>query len=320
MKKTDLALIKVAAAGCLWGTMGFFVRQMDAMGLNSMQMVELRSVATATLGIIALLLYDKRLLKVRLKDLWCFAGTGLFSTVLFNYCYFSAIRQMSLSSAAVLLYMAPVFVMLLSHRAFGEPITRWRVLCLALVTVGCVLVSNIQTAVENLSATGILFGLGAGFGYALYSIFSRYALERGYQPLTITVYTFLFAALGGALLTDLPGFGRSVAEGDPKTWLFFAAYAVVTTILPYCFYTSGLAQIQNSTASMVAAVEPVTASLLGAALYREIPSICEAAGVVLVMAGVLLLGCEKRSAGDSPSGTRERGLKNKSKNERRVRL
>ncbi len=47
-----------------------------------------------------------------------------------------------------------------------------------------------------------LAGLGVGLGYALYSIFSRYAIDRCYHSLTITCYTFVIAAIGGLFLSD----------------------------------------------------------------------------------------------------------------------
>ena len=61
----------------------------------------------------ALALFRRDLLKVRAKDLWIFVGGGMASIILFNYCYFQTIQRASLSTAAILLYTSPVFVLLL---------------------------------------------------------------------------------------------------------------------------------------------------------------------------------------------------------------
>ena len=46
---------------------------------------------------------------------------------------------------------------------------------------------------QSVNLPTILFGLGSGFGYALYSIFCKFALEK-YSASTVTFYTFLFSA------------------------------------------------------------------------------------------------------------------------------
>ena len=72
---------------------------------------------------------------------------------------------------------------------------------LALAFVGCVLVAGIgQAAAAQVTAAGIIAGVLSGFGYALYSIFGRYALDKKYDSQTITAYTFVFAAIGCSFL------------------------------------------------------------------------------------------------------------------------
>ncbi len=141
-------------------------------------------------------------MRVRLRDFWCFLGTGIGSIVFFNYCYFTAVRMMSLAAAAVLLYTAPAFVMLMSAVLFREKMTGRRVLSVLLTFAGCAFVTGF--AGSGISASGILVGLGAGFGYALYTIFGHYAIERGYDSLTITFYTFLVAAVTSLFMVRLP--------------------------------------------------------------------------------------------------------------------
>ena len=71
-------------------------------------------------------------LRVRLRDLWCFAGTGIVSLLLFSWCYFSGMQEASLSVMAVLLYTSPAFIVLLSVLLFRETLTRQKLLALVL--------------------------------------------------------------------------------------------------------------------------------------------------------------------------------------------
>ena len=170
--------------------MGLFVRTLNAAGLQTMDIVFLRAVVTAVVMVVYLFLFNRKLLVIHLKDIWCFLGTGIASITFFNYCYFKCIEEASLSIAAVLLYTAPAIVMVLSYVLFREKLTGKKIISLIMTIGGCILVTGVFEETQIINANGILLGLGAGLGYALYSIFSRYALERGYHSLTITCYTF----------------------------------------------------------------------------------------------------------------------------------
>ena len=145
-----------------------------------MEIVALRATVSCIAMGVFLLIYDRHLFRIHLKDLWCFLGTGIMSIVFFNYCYFKAMTVASLSVAAVLLYMAPAIVMVLSYFLFQEAITKQKVLALLLTFIGCILVTGVITNPGTVTGAGILAGLGAGFGYALYSIFGRYEIGRAH--------------------------------------------------------------------------------------------------------------------------------------------
>ncbi len=194
----------------------------------------------------------------------------------------------SLAVAGVLLYTAPVFVMLLSAVLFREQITGRKAAALGMAVAGCALVSGIGTA-GALSPTGLLLGLGSGFFYALYSIFGRYAIRRGYDSWTITFYTFLFCAGGGVLMCDWSLVGRAVsAEGGPF-FLWVAAMGLVTAFAAYLLYTWGLERIESSRAAILASVEPVVAALVGVFWFHETVSLPALAGIVLVLGAIVVL-------------------------------
>lgn len=291
MKKFAPVLILIA--GILWGSMGLFVRTLNAQGLASMEIVGLRAAVTALFMFLFLLVFHRRLLKIRLRDLWCFLGTGLCSIVFFNFCYFKAITLTSLSVAAILLYTAPAIVMVLSYVLFREKLTKRKLLALAMTFVGCVLVTGILGETGTVTVEGILVGLGAGLGYALYSIFSRYALERGYASLTITFYTFLIAAIGSCFLTDM-GKVVQVAVSGADQLFFTLAFGVLCTVVPYLTYTLGLQYVENGKASIIASIEPVTATLLGAVLFHEKLTASGVLGVVLVLAALVICNEKNR--------------------------
>lgn len=287
----------IAAAGVLWGLLGIFVRHLNARGLASMDLVFLRSLTATVVLFIGLLIFDRKKMKIRLRDFWCFLGTGIGSIVFFNYCYFTAVRMMSLAAAAVLLYTAPAFVMLMSAVLFREKMTGRRVLSVLLTFAGCAFVTGF--AGSGISASGILVGLGAGFGYALYTIFGHYAIERGYDSLTITFYTFLVAAVTSLFMVRLPHVAGAMS-GSAVALGYVLCLGIISTILPFLLYTLGLHFLQGGRASVIASIEPVTAALVGIFCYHEALTVQTAAGIALVLAGIAA-GAEKDEKRSAPA-------------------
>lgn len=289
--KSSAALggILVMIAGCLWGCTGLFVGRVKEAGINAMELVEMRGILTALLMLPIMLVMDRKLLRIRLEDLWCFIGSGVFSVLFFNFCYYTTITTSGMAIAAVLLYTSPIFVMLLSLWLFREKLTARGVMALLLTVAGCVLVSGILTDGGTFTPGGLLLGIGAGFGYALYSIFSRYAIQRGYHPMTITFYTFLLSAVGGAFFTDFRLIATASAANGLGVWVPLVAYVVVGTVGAYLMYTAGLKYIDNSKAAVMAAVEPACATLLQIVVLGVMPDGFTLAGILLVLAAIVLL-------------------------------
>ena len=284
----------VVLAGMLWGTTGLFIDRLNDAGLSSMQICELRAGVTALVMLLMTACVKPSLLRIRFGDIWIFLGSGVGSILFFNYCYFNAITESGMAVAATLLYTSPVFVMLLSLPLFGEKITGRKVVALIMTVAGCVLVSGLLTAGGNFTTWGLLYGIGAGFGYALYSIFTRFAIRRGYESMTITTYTFLVAAVGGLFLTDFRQIATATVAGGADLWVLLVGYTVVTTVAPYLLYTNGLRHIENSKAAVMAAVEPACATLLQIVVLRVFPGPVAMVGIGLVLVAIIVLNTGKK--------------------------
>ena len=291
MKRT-FGPLYVLTAGTLWGSMGVFVRHFNAAGLNSMEIAWFRML----FGLIAvgayLALFHRDLLRIRLKDLWCFLGTGIVSLFLLNLTYYTAMRYTSLAVAGVLLYTAPIFVMLLSALLFREPVTARKLLALALAFLGCALVSGIGTD-SQISFAGLLWGLGAGITYALYSIFGRFAIDRGYGSWTMTFWSFVCCFLCSCFFCDWQLLSTVWAQPTEIGWA--AAMGIITGFLSYVFYGLGLERMEGSRAAILASVEPVVAALFSVLLFHEPMGIGGVIGMMLVLGAITVLSIQKKS-------------------------
>ena len=70
--------------------------------------------------------------------------------------------------------------------------------------------------------------------------------------------------------------------------LFPLIFALMVSVLPYVFYSYGLTGVENSIAAVIASVEPVAATIFGAVLFEEYPSLSSVIGIFLVLAALTL--------------------------------
>ena len=275
----------VLASASLWGLIGLFNRTLMAAGLTPESIVLVRNLGGLILLGLVLGLWKRDVFRIRPVHLGYFFGTGIVSVLLFTWCYFSCQQECSLAVAAILLYTSPAFVVLLSALLWRDKLTGRKLLALALTFFGCVCVTGVYSGGMTITLRGFLLGLGAGFFYALYSIFGRYALAH-YQPYTVTFYTFAFAGVGSLIFLRRP---QMALLADGKLVLIALGLAVVCTVLPYLFYTAGLARMDSGKAAILASVEPVVAALVGIVVFHEPLSPATGLGVVSILAAVLLL-------------------------------
>lgn len=286
MQKT--APLFVAAAAMLWGILVVFVKQLSSAGFTAMDIVCIRSYGSVLFLFPGLFLIRKRLLRIKVKDSWCFLGTGVFSIVFFSYCYFRNVEVSSVAVSSILMYTSPVWVTLLSVFFFKEKLSGKKVLALILALAGCVLVSGITGGIGNVSMQGILLGLGSGIGYGLYSIFGRFALNKGYQPMTVTAYTFLFACVGVLVFVNPISIIERLCE-HPVLWLWALGMAFFTTCMSFSFYTIGLQYMEPGRAAVLATLEPIVSTIVGCVYYHEALTASMAAGIVLVLVSSIII-------------------------------
>jgi drug/metabolite transporter (DMT)-like permease len=280
----------IILAASFWGTLGVFGKELTRIGFHSFEIAFVRAFGALVLLSIISIIKDPKIFKIKFKDIKYFIGTGVLSFVLMNSCYFIAINATSLSVAAILLYTAPAMVMLMSILLFNEKITKKKILSLVLTFIGCVLVVDLFNVNTTITMRGVLFGLGAGLGYALYTIFGRYALKK-YKTMTVTLYTFLFASIGLLPLVDVQTIAGYYTIGE--AYLFSLLLMTIAAIIPYLLYTKGLSEITPSKASITATFEPVVASFLGIIIYNESLNLNKIIGMIFVIGAIYILKTPK---------------------------
>ena len=292
-EKNRIGPFLIILAGIFWGSMGIFVRKLTAEGFTSIQIVSIRLTLAAVFFSVILFIKDHSGFRIALKDIPLFLGLGFGSILVFTVCYFTAINLMSLSTAAILLYTSPVWIMLMSIIFFHEKMTKRKILALLLAFAGCVLVSGVSG--EKISFTGLLIGLASGLGYGLYSILGTIALRR-YSPYTVTTYTFILAAIGSLFICHPLEMINKFSCSSNLPWLivFCLLTALVTAVVPFLSYTLGLNYVEASKAGILATIEPMVATVIGVLVFSEPLTLFSELGILLILCAVIILTVKKK--------------------------
>ncbi|PLR99695.1 DMT family transporter [Bacillus sp. T33-2] len=277
----------IVIGAVLWGLIGIFVKGLAEAGLTEMEIVTLRvAVATAILTVAGVLFYQREM-KIKPGDIYLFVGTGLLSVVFFNWCYFTAINEMNISVAVALLYTAPAIVAILSSLFLGEAMSMRKAAAAVVTVAGCALIAGVNVgAGAGFTWLDLLTGVGAGLGYALYSIFGKVALQK-YHPFTVTFYTFLVATVFLLPVTGLWEKGPNILESG--TVMLSLGLGLVPTVLAYFVYSWGLEKVESSRAAVMASIEPIAATLLGVLIFHEKITYIQLLGTFLIIGSVFIV-------------------------------
>lgn len=111
--------------------------------------------------------------------------------------------------------------------------------------------------------------------------------HQKYQAYTVTLCTFLFAALAVAPFSTLPAAVPILLQ--PQTWLYIFGLGFLSTMLAFLLYTKGLSRVEPSPAAIIATLEPVIASLVSLLLFKKRLNGWQYADILLVISAVVLV-------------------------------
>jgi drug/metabolite transporter (DMT)-like permease len=274
---TGILLIIISAAS--FGTLAIFGRLLYADGLDTFSLLFLRFSFAAC--IMAFLLLLRRESFPRGKVLLQLIGMGALGYAGQAFSFLSAIKYASAGLVALLLYLYPMFVFVLSATILREKVTRLKVAALLLALTGTAL--TVDPAGGQL--IGILLAILSAVIYSIYIIVGTNVMKQ-VSAIQSSLVIFASAALVYGTLTAIRG------PHFPATnmgWLGIAGIVLVATVIPVATFLAGLERIGPTNASMLSTLEPVVTVLLAGLLFGERLKAITILGGGLILVAVILL-------------------------------
>lgn len=291
MDSDHKGFIKIFITGCLWGTIGLFVKLMEAQGSSSSYTSFLRLFFGFILLAVMTLIFDgPKAFLIGRKTLLSCVLLGIVCQGVFNMLYSMSISMNGMSVGSVLLYTAPVFTSIASMLLFKEKLSISKWLALLVNIVGCVLTATGgDLSAASLVPMGLLVGVGAGFTYSMTAVIGRVAMQEKSSPFAVAAYNLFF----GCLFISIARRPWTTVDAPLNTrlLLYGALFGFIATALAYGFYFSGLSKIkETSKVPVVASIELVVATIIGVFAFSESITVIKIIGILLVLLSILMFG------------------------------
>lgn len=286
MKKR--AFLFVIIAGLFWGTTGIFSSLLGNYGLTGMETTFVRGLVSVVFVLLYALLFKRDAFRISLFELAMFflVGIALFGS---SASYFFAIPRTSVSTAAILMYTAPVMVSIVSLLFLGEKFSPLKIVAVAVMLVGCLFVSGVIGGFK-MDGLGVFLGILSGVFYTLYNILTKILMRRGTSPMSATLYGFIFMVFFASFFAKPDLIFNAVKSSPLESVPLMLLIGPMTFVLPYVLYTVAMKTLPAGTASALITMEPMAATVFSMIIFGEIPTLLSGTGILLVLLAVFLLG------------------------------
>lgn len=274
-----IGILLIAVSAASFGTLAIFGRYAYADGMDTFTLLFLRFTISALL--MGTLLFIRRESIPRGRTLWQLVGMGALGYVGQSFSYLTAIQFASAGLVALLLYLYPAFVAILSTFFLKEKFTRLKIIALSLATLGAALTVN----PEGGQWQGIILAISAAAIYSVYIIVGTGVMK---QVSAVQSSTIIFAS-AGLVYGAATAVSGAHFPGTAAGWSVVGGVVIVATVIPVVTFLAGLKRIGPTSASMLSTLEPVVTVLLAAWLFGETLGLAALIGGALILTAVILL-------------------------------
>lgn len=294
MKDTKLGAIFLLLAGIGFGTSGYFISKLTALGAST-YLTAFASQFFAILPslIILLIFYGTKGLKISKNGLIAALVMGILTKAVFIIAYSRSIALVGVSTAAILLYISPIFTAILSRIIFKEKLKNYQYLALALNILGSILVITKGNFSDiNISKLGIALGLLVAFLYALNTIIGKVITGKD-NPMTLTFYTILFATIA-TIFFENPLNSLEIINKEFILW--GSLFGLISGSLANLFFYMGVSKgVKASKVPVICSVEVIAATLIAVFLLGEYMNLIGLLGIIIVLGSIVLMNYDIES-------------------------
>ena len=252
-------------------------------GLNVNSVIFYRFIfASILLAIFMIIKKDSFYLKFKEIILLALLGLlfGISAISLFN-----SFLYMDAGLASTVLFIYPIFVAIIMALFFKEKNSIITILSIIFAFIGVVLLYESDGA--NVSNFGIFLVIVSSLCYAIYIVIINQYLKI--SALKVTFYSMLFCTITILIHSFFDSSLNIMPLVNFNMWFYTIFLALVPTIISLLFLIKAIQLIGSTSASILGALEPLTAVLIGVYVFNEKITFWLVIGIVFILFGVILI-------------------------------
>jgi drug/metabolite transporter (DMT)-like permease len=299
MRTSSAGLGLAVLSAATFGTSGSFAASLMAAGWTPGAAVTARiAIAALVLTVPALIQLRGRWMLLR-RSVGAIIGYGVFAVAGAQLFFFNAVEHLSVGIALLLEYSGTLLVVAWVWLRHGHRPRRLTVLGAAVAVLGLVLVLDL-TGSQRVDVVGVLWGLGAAAGLAVYFVLSSHSdnplppIAMAWAGLSVGAVLLLLAGLTGAL--ELHASTADADFGDFRTsWILpIIGLSLVAAVVAYAAGIGAARRLGARLSSFVGLAEVLFAVLFAWALLGQQPTLLQGVGGVVVLLGIALVKADER--------------------------
>ena len=285
MDSSNRAVIILVIGDLLFGGLGLFVRHFNGLGLDPTTVSFIRSSTVFLVVLSVIIMFRRDCLRIDPKGLLMLMSFGVFKFIS-DITFLFALENTSLSLATVLQMTFPYFVLILSFLVFRESITFRKLFAMVVTFTGCTILIGGTLSNNYLSVEGMVAAIVSGMFLAAYVLGGTVSYTRGYHPAAYLLYGTMMSGILSFFLCD-PDMLVSVLTLDEIP--FILGLGILVTLIPVYIQAWSTKHLLPTTISVIATVEIVSATVIGAVFYGEALEPIDLLGIALVICSIFLI-------------------------------
>lgn len=276
--------------GIFWGLAGVFGQFLfEYKGTNARWLVSVRLVLAGILLLSTVVVKQRATfwkIWTDTKDAVTLILFGILGMAGCQLSYYTAVELSNAGTATVLQYTAPVLILGYEAVRMRRRPRGFEIAALVLALAGTfLLATHGNPGFMSLSGKALAWGLMSAVMMAVYNLLPAKLMKK-YGTFCVIGWGML---VGGIVLSAFTHPWHVVGRWDLEAVGAMAVVVVLGTVLSFSFYMEGVRMIGAAKASLLASVEPVTATIASALIMHVVFAGMDVLGIVCILGAVLLL-------------------------------
>jgi drug/metabolite transporter (DMT)-like permease len=287
MKNELKGAILIVIAAFFWGIAATAAKFVLNTNVNPFKLVNMRLNIAFIFLFIILLIFDRQKLKITKLDAKYLAVLGVVGIVGVQTTYYFTVATLNVSMAIFLQYLAPAMIVIYSVAFLKEKLSSTILISLGISLLGsiCIILGRDATASNTLNIIGLITGLASAFFLCFYTIYGKTCAAR-VNAWTVLLYAVGFGALAYGFVSPPWVLWKDITLIE---FAYVSYLSIFATIIPFGLYFSGLRYLTSSSASIIAMLEPVVASISAYFLLSEKMTFVQILGGMLIIIAVIII-------------------------------